>query len=125
VTGPAWLAEVPLVAEGPPWLAMGLGRITDDLWLLPDERREIEVVERRRLLAERHHDVVAALPGTEAAGAEVLDLVQAWERRHRPDLAAEVDSPDGSPLGPCCPRSASAAAWAAALSDSHSSFAST
>jgi len=89
VTAPAWLADVPLSVDGPPWLAMGLSRITDAQWLLPDERRDVEVAERHRLLAERHDEVVATLPGTEAAGAEVLDLVRAWQQAHpTPDRAA-------------------------------------
>ncbi|MCU1499025.1 MAG: hypothetical protein JWM47_2978 [Acidimicrobiales bacterium] len=93
-----WLDELSLPADGPPWLAMGLGRISDDRWLLPDERREIELAERARLLAERHDEVVGVLPGTEAAGAEVLDLVQAWERAHRPDLAPVAVATDVHPL---------------------------
>ncbi|QXC63213.1 DUF3445 domain-containing protein [Aquihabitans sp. G128] len=99
VTGaPAWLDELALPAEGPPWLAMGLGRIPEPRWLLPDERRDEELAERHRLLAEQHDEVVGCLPGTEAAGAEVLDLVRAWEQAHRPDLATVPVHPDGHPL---------------------------
>ena len=74
---PAWLEELVLRAEGPPWLAMGLGRVDESAWLLPDEHRDAELAERRRLLAERHHEVFGALPGTEAAGAEVLGAFDA------------------------------------------------
>lgn len=86
---PPWLDELVLRAEGPPWLAMGLGRVTEAAWLLPDEHRADELAERRRLLADHHPEVVGALPGTEGAGAEVLELVLGWEAAHRPDLAAE------------------------------------
>jgi hypothetical protein len=88
----AWIDEVAWPAEGPPWLAMGLGRIPEAAWLLPDERREVELAERHRLLAERRDEVVGDVGGTDEAAAEVLDLVLAWEREHRPDLATvEVD----------------------------------
>ncbi len=95
---PAWLDELALPAEGPPWLAMGLARIDEAAWLLPDEGRVEELAERRRLLAERHGEVVGTLAGTEAAGAEVLELVRAWERTHRPDLADEPVTPHVHPL---------------------------
>lgn len=97
---PAWLDELVLRAEGPPWLAMGLGRVAESAWLLPDEHRAAELAERHRLLAERHAEVVGALPGTEDAGLEVLELVRAWEDRHRPDLAgAPGDGEQGGTTG--------------------------
>lgn len=77
---------------------MGLGRIEEAAWLLPDEHRGVELAERHRLLAERHDEVVGTLAGTEAAGAEVLGLVLAWERQHRPDLASEPAATDVHPL---------------------------
>ncbi len=99
VRAPAWLDELALPVEGPPWLAMGLGRIVESAWLLPDEHRVEELAERHRLLAERHDDVVGTLPGTEGAGAEVLASVLAWERQHRPDLAGgEPVATDVHPL---------------------------
>jgi ribosomal protein S18 acetylase RimI-like enzyme len=75
---PAWLDDLALDAGGPPWLAMGLARVPEAEWLVLDGERPAELAERRRLLAERHDEVFAALPGTEAAGAEVLGLVTAW-----------------------------------------------
>ncbi|MBX3285613.1 MAG: DUF3445 domain-containing protein [Actinobacteria bacterium] len=93
---PAWLDELVLRAEGPPWLAMGLGRVPEAAWLLPDDHREAELAERRRLLRDRHAEVVGTLPGTEAAGEEVLELVRAWEATHRPDLAAEPSGGTGA-----------------------------
>ncbi|CAN5614434.1 DUF3445 domain-containing protein [soil metagenome] len=95
---PTWLDELALPADGPPWLAMGLGRIGPERWLLPDAERAHELAERHRLLAERHGEVVGTLPGTEGAGAEVLDLVLDWERRQRPDLASEPVATDVHPL---------------------------
>jgi dimethylamine monooxygenase subunit A len=75
---PAWLDELELGADGPPWLSMGLARVPEADWLLVDDQRPAELAERARLLAERHDEVFAALPGTEAAGAEVLGLVAGW-----------------------------------------------
>lgn len=68
---------------------MGLSRIADRAWLYPDDRRATELAERHRLLLEHHSEVVGTRPGTEEAGAEVLDLVLAWERDHRADLVGE------------------------------------
>lgn len=96
VSAPAWLDELGLRAEGPPWLAMGLGRVPESSWLVPDEHRDVELAERHRLLAERHDDVVGVLPGTEAAGQEVLALVRAWEARYRPDLARDAEPTGGA-----------------------------
>ena len=84
---PAWFAELALTPLGPPWLAMGLNRITEEQWLLPGDERAVELAERHRLLVDRHAEVFAALDGTEDAGEEVLALVLAWERAFRPDLA--------------------------------------
>ena len=75
---PAWLDELALDHDGPPWLAMGLARVPEDEWLVLDDERPAELAERASLLTERHDEVFAALPGTEAAGAEVLALVTGW-----------------------------------------------
>jgi hypothetical protein len=45
-------------------------------WLLFDDDYDADLAEKQRLLAERHADVVAALPGTEEAAREVLDAVR-------------------------------------------------
>jgi hypothetical protein len=73
VAAPAWLDELDLRAEGPPWLAMGLRK---GGWLLADELRDVELAEKDRLLRDRWDDVVHLGPGTEAAGAEVLALFE-------------------------------------------------
>jgi hypothetical protein len=93
-----WVDEVPFAPDGPPWLAMGLSRIDEAAWLWPDEHREAELALRHRLLAERHREVAGFVAGTEAAGAEVLELVLAWERAHRPDLAEVEVAADVHPL---------------------------
>jgi hypothetical protein len=94
---PAWLDELDLRAEGPPWLAMGLRKGDDEGWLVADPSREVELAEKERLLAERWDDVVHLAPGTEPAGEEVLALVQRWLAR-RPELGGGRDAPaSGSP----------------------------
>ncbi len=95
---PAWFEELALGAEGPPWLSMGLARVGVDRWLVVDGRRHEELAERHRLLAERHDEVFVALPGVEAAGAEVLAAVREWLAAHRPDVALPLDPPGLHPL---------------------------
>ncbi len=75
---PAWLDELDLRADGPPWLVMGLRRGDDDAWLRPDGLRAAERAEKAALLVDSRAEVVHLGPGTDAAGAEVLDLVTAW-----------------------------------------------
>ena len=82
MTAPAWLDELDLRAEGPPWLAMGLRKGDDARWLVADDLRDAELAEKDRLLAEHRDDVVHLGPGTEAAGAEVLALVDRWLATH-------------------------------------------
>jgi dimethylamine monooxygenase subunit A len=48
-----------------------------------DDREGAELTLKRRLLAERHDDVFQALPGSEPAGQEVLELIQDWLTTHR------------------------------------------
>jgi hypothetical protein len=43
------------------------------------------MAERRRLLAERHDEVFAATPGSEAASAEALEMVSGYLTAHHPD----------------------------------------
>ena len=87
MTEAGWLGELAFPVDGPPWLAMGLNRIDEAAWLLPDEQRPQEMAERHRLLRDRHGDVVGTLPGTEAAGAEALALVRRWELNFHPEMA--------------------------------------
>lgn len=82
---PDWLDEL-VLRPGPPFHHMGLRAVDEADWLVMDDRRPAELAEKARLLAERHDEVFAALPGTEAAGAEALALVRSWLAAHRPDL---------------------------------------
>ena len=91
---PAWLDEL-VLTPGPPWLHMGLRTIGEAEWLDVDGRRGDELAEKARLLTERHDEVFAALPGTEAAGAEALSLVEDWLARRHP--AARLDRPTPPP----------------------------
>ena len=84
-TAPDWLDEL-VLRPGPPFHHMGLRTIDEADWLVPDERRSDELAEKARLLVERHDEVFAALPGTEAVGAEVLELVTSWLSDHHPGL---------------------------------------
>jgi hypothetical protein len=56
-------------------LQMGLMALKPADWIEIDDTLAATLLAKRRLLAERHDDVFAALPGTEAAGAEVLELL--------------------------------------------------
>jgi hypothetical protein len=102
VTGD-WIDELGWTPDGPPWLAMGLSRLDESRWLLSDERRSAELAQRARLVRDRRDEVFGALVGTERAGAEVLDLVQAWLATHGSaqhgvdDVAGPVD-PQEHPL---------------------------
>lgn len=60
---------------GPYRMAMGLVAVDPDELIELDERYPEEMEERRRLLAVRHGDVFAALPGSVAARREVLDVL--------------------------------------------------
>ena len=55
-----------------------------------DRHYAAHLAEKRRLLAKRHGEVLAALPESRPAQAECLDAVLDHLRRHRPDLI-EVD----------------------------------
>ena len=69
---------------GPYRMAMGLVA-TDPAELIElDEHYVAEMTERRRLLAVRHGEVFAALPGSEAARREVLDVLAALLPRRFP-----------------------------------------
>lgn len=60
---------------GPHRLQMGLMALKPDDWIELDETLAATLLAKRRLLACCRADVFAALPDTEAAGAEVLDML--------------------------------------------------
>ncbi len=71
-----WLDEVDFDPDGA-WLRMGTRRLGSRPWLVVDDRRQQELAEKDRLLAERHHEVFAADPMADDAAAETLALVSA------------------------------------------------
>lgn len=96
---PAWLDEL-VLQPGPPLHHMGLRTIAEADWLVVDERRPPELAEKARLLDERHDEVFAALPGTDAVGAEVLELVRDWLTARRPGLDVPAPPSTGRPMHP-------------------------
>jgi hypothetical protein len=69
--------DLPTPLDGKPHrVSMGLRTLDVGRWLLVDERRDDELREKARLLGTRPGEVFAALPGSEAAGAELLGLVE-------------------------------------------------
>lgn len=66
-TPPAWLDELPL-APGPPWHAMGTRALDESSWLVADDRRDVELAAKRRLL-----DTAPAVVSAKTAGAAVAD----------------------------------------------------
>jgi hypothetical protein len=54
---------------------MGLARIDERDWLLPDEHREAELALKARLIDQRRDHVLQVRPGTDAAADEVLSLL--------------------------------------------------
>lgn len=98
---------------GPYRMAMGLVATPPDELIELDECYPAEMAERRRLLATRHADVFATLPGSEAARQEVLDILvdllprrfPAWFSRDGATLrnrltgeAWNLDAPPHDPL---------------------------
>ena len=70
--------------SGPYRMAMGLTTLPETAWFEIDERYVEEMAERRRLLAQQHSDVFAALPLSDAARTEVLADVVANLTTHSP-----------------------------------------
>jgi hypothetical protein len=78
---------VPL--DGRPFrLTVGLRPVPEAEWLLVDADADAELALKDRLLAQRHREVFAALPGADVAAgsAEVLAAVRAWLAVHAPTL---------------------------------------
>ena len=83
-----------------PWADPALARMpgmrpVEGSWIVVDDAYAAQVAEKQRLLAERPGDVVAALPGSEAAQAEALEAaLAALPGGFRRDGDA-VETPDG------------------------------
>ncbi len=71
----AWFDEISFDSSAP-LLQMGTRRLGDSAWLVRDAEREQDLAEKSRLLAERHDEVFAALPGSEVAGRRLLEMVK-------------------------------------------------
>lgn len=69
---------------GPYRMAMDLVIVPEPDWFELDQRYVPEMAERRALLTTRHADVFAALPVSDAARHEALDLVMAALMSHHP-----------------------------------------
>jgi hypothetical protein len=94
--------------DGPYRLAMGLHALDPGEWLEAGADAEQQMAERRRLLAERPGEVVAALPESEAAQHELFALVWDHLPQHFPDRwqrggAALVDRASGERIPRCPP----------------------
>ncbi len=63
--------------SGPYRMAMALTTVPENAWFEFDERYADEMAEKRQLLHERHRDVFAALPVSDAARTETLQSVVA------------------------------------------------
>jgi hypothetical protein len=70
---------------GPYRMGMDLVSVPEAAWFELDQRYLPEMAERRRLLAEAHDDVFAAMPGSGPARAEAMDVVTAALTAHHPD----------------------------------------
>jgi hypothetical protein len=68
--------DIPLSFDAGPFRKqMGLQAIDENDWIVPGEDWREQLVEKRRLLAERHDEVFAALPETEDSGQEIVDML--------------------------------------------------
>ncbi|HEY4332870.1 MAG TPA: DUF3445 domain-containing protein [Ilumatobacteraceae bacterium] len=76
-----WLDELKL-EPGPPFSAMGTHALKLDEWLVVDEHRAPDLHRKAALLATERPMVFAAEAGSEAAGAEALELIEAWLADH-------------------------------------------
>ncbi len=85
-------------------LQMGLMALKPDDWIELDGKLGETLLLKRRLLAERHDDVFAALPGTEVAGAELLAMLADHLPRRFPTQYARMGTTiavaaTGEPVG--------------------------
>ncbi len=83
-TLPAQVVHRPF-APGPYRMAMDLVAVPEAAWFELDDRYLPEMAERRRLLETEHTAVFAAMPRSDAARAEALDLSATALTTHHPD----------------------------------------
>jgi hypothetical protein len=72
-------------AAGPYRMAMDLVTVPETDWFELDQRYDVEMAERRRLLDTVHDQVFAAVPTSDPARAEALTLIVAALTAHHPD----------------------------------------
>jgi len=70
-----WLDELRL-EPGPPYSMMGTRALDPDSWLLFDGDRDVQLGRKAQLIDEHRAIVFGALPDSDAASEEVLELVQ-------------------------------------------------
>ena len=70
---------------GPYRMSMDLTSVPESAWFEIDARYPADMAEKRRLLAEAHAEVFAALPESDAARREALGLVAVALAEHHPD----------------------------------------
>src|SRR5262245_61146017 len=108
----AELRHAPYGSANPP-MAIGLKALDLAEWIEPDEHLAGELVEKDRLLAERHAEVFAERADSRAAQQEVLALLVEHLPRAHPDVyhregtririmpagsSVEVETPAAAPL---------------------------
>jgi dimethylamine monooxygenase subunit A len=79
-------------ADGPYRMTMGLMALKPADWIEIDSRYGQEIALRKSLLEERRPEVLAALPGSEAACREVLDQLAGFLPERFPDLFERAGS---------------------------------
>ena len=85
-----WLHELDLDPTSP-WLKMGTRALGGRPWLIVDDKAPAELALRAQLMTEHRDAVLAALPGAEAAAAEVFRLVMA--EASRAPLGSDASAP--------------------------------
>jgi hypothetical protein len=73
-------------AAGQPGFHIGLKPLDPHDWIEPDDQAAGQFANKATLLAQRHDEVVAALPGSAAAQQELLTLLAQYLLRQYPDL---------------------------------------
>jgi len=86
-TLPGEVLHLPFRAE-PHRMAMDLTTVPETAWFEIDDRYLAEMALRRDLLAGRREEVFAALPCSDAARGEALDMIAAALAAHHPDWFA-------------------------------------
>jgi hypothetical protein len=81
---------LPFLNGGADPLRMGLQAIAPAAWFEPDESRERDLAEKRRLLAERRAAVLAVRPEGEAPSRELRDRLVDHLERTAPDLLGQA-----------------------------------